>query len=79
MPSFCDYEPFKGRIVHSCSVPFVVMMHECSPHADPLGVYQTCTVGMMLECSTGDLLVSAAFMHHNDPGHDALKNYLCHP
>ena len=27
---------------------------------------------MMLECSPGDLLAMAAFMHHDDQGHDAL-------
>ena len=27
---------------------------------------------MMLECSTGQLIASAAFMHHDDQGHDAL-------
>ena len=27
---------------------------------------------MMIVCSTGELLTSAAFMHHDDQGHDAL-------
>ena len=30
---------------------------------------------MMLECSTGELLLMAAFMHHDDHGHDALMHY----
>ena len=30
---------------------------------------------MMLECSTGELLARAAFMHHDDQGHDALRHY----
>ena len=32
-------------------------------------------VGMMLECSTGvtELLARAAFMHHDDGGHEALR------
>ena len=29
---------------------------------------------MMLECSTGELLARAAFMHHDDQGHDALRH-----
>ena len=29
----------------------------------------------MIECSPGGLLARAAFMHHNDQGHDALR---CH-
>ena len=58
---------------------FVVMMHQCSPgaalvhHADPTGVSQSRRVVMMLECSTGELLARAAFMHHADQGHDALR------
>ena len=44
-------------------------------HADSSGVYQSCMVGMMHECSIGELLTGAAFMHHNDKGHDALKHY----
>ena len=30
------------------------------------GVYQPRRVGMMHECSTGELLAGAAFMHHDD-------------
>ena len=41
-------------------------------HADPSGVSQPCRVGMMLECSTGELLANAAFTHHDDQGHGVL-------
>ena len=30
---------------------------------------------IMLECSTGELLTRAAFMHHDDQGHDALEHH----
>ena len=59
-------------------------MHECSPgestcqsciHANALGVYQLCWVGMLREYITGELLTRAALMHHDDKGHDALKQY----
>ena len=30
---------------------------------------------MMLECSIGELLARAAFMHHDDQGHYALLHY----
>ena len=30
---------------------------------------------MMLECITGELLARAAFMHHANQGHGALKHY----
>ena len=43
-------------------------------HADPSGVCQ-CRVGMMLECSTGELLARGAFLHHDDQGHNALMHY----
>ena len=29
---------------------------------------------MMRECSTGELLARAAFMHHDDQGYDALRH-----
>ena len=29
----------------------------------------------MLECSTVESFARAAFMHHNDQGHDALRHY----
>ena len=45
-------------------------------HADPSGVSQPNKVGMMLECSTGELFAMAAFMHHNDQGHQCI-NALC--
>ena len=45
------------------------------PHAEPTGVYQPRRVGMMHECSTGKLLARAAFMHHDDKWHNALKQY----
>ena len=32
-------------------------------------------VGMMLECSPGELLARDAFMHHDDHGHDASMHY----
>ena len=38
----------------------VAFMH----YNDSLGVYHTPSIGTMLECSTGELLTSAAFMHH---------------
>ena len=37
-------------------------------HADPSGVPQPRRVGMMLE-----LLTRAAFLHHDDQGHDPLR------
>ena len=43
-------------------------------HAEPAGVSQPHRVGMMLECSTGELLTRAAFMHYDDQGHDALRH-----
>ena len=30
---------------------------------------------MMLECSTGELLARAAFMHHDDQRYDALRHH----
>ena len=30
---------------------------------------------MMLECSTGELLTRAAFMHPDEQGHDALRHH----
>ena len=42
---------------------------------DSSGVSQPRGVAMMLECSTGDLLARAAFMHHDDQGHSALMYY----
>ena len=41
---------------------------------DPLGMYRTHMVSMILECSSGELLTSAAFMHHNGKGPDALEH-----
>ena len=40
-------------------------------YADPMGVSQSRRVGMVLECSTGELLARAAFIHHDDQGYDA--------
>ena len=44
-----------------------------------MGVYETCRVGMMLECSPVELLTKAAFMHDvdNDEGimHKAFKGF----
>ena len=43
-------------------------------YADPSGVCQPCRVGMMHECSTGDLPgLHSCIMTTN--GHDALKHY----
>ena len=42
-------------------------------HANPWGVSQPVSVGMMLECSTGELLTSACSM--TTKGHDALRHY----
>ena len=50
---------------------FVIMMH----HTDHSGLSQPPKVGMMLQCSPGELLTRAAFMHHDDQGHGALINY----
>ena len=50
----------------------VVMMHPMH-HADPTGVYQPRRVGMMLECSPVELLARAAFVHHDDKGHNCFK------
>ena len=52
-------------------------------HADPSAVSQPPRVGMMLECSPGELLARAAFMHHDYQGHyvlrhDAVLNGLKH-
>lgn len=73
-----------------CTMPFVILMHECSPgepldtykacifkhNAEPSGVYQPRRVGMMLECSNGEVLARAAFMHHHDDkGLNALHHY----
>ena len=41
----------------------------CQGCIDPTGVSQPHKVGVMLECSAGKLLASAAFMHHDDQGH----------
>ena len=40
-------------------------------HDDPSQLHR---VGMMLECSPGELLARAAFMHHDDQGQDALRH-----
>ena len=32
-------------------------------------------VDMMLECSTGELLTRASFMHPDDQGHDLSRHY----
>ena len=44
-------------------------------HADPSGVYQPHRVGKMHECSPGELLARAVFMHYADKGHSELKHY----
>ena len=65
----------KGGILLKSTMPFIVMMHECSSgeclasaafthHVDPSGVYQPCRVVIkMHECSPGELCARAAFMH----------------
>ena len=47
----------------------------CMHHADPSGVYEPRMVGIMLEYSTDELLTRAALMHHDDKGHNAIKQY----
>ena len=44
-------------------------------HADHSKLYQARRVGMMLEYSTGGLLVRAVSMHQDDKGHITLKYY----
>ena len=44
-------------------------------HAHPSGVSHTCRVDMMLECSPGELVARATFMHHDDQRHDAVIHY----
>ena len=36
---------------------------------------QPCRVGIMLECSTVEVLIRATVMHYDDKGHVALKHY----
>ena len=48
-------------------------------HANPSGVYQPLRFVMMLACSTGELPARAAFMHHDDIGHNACIKALCGP
>ena len=54
----------------TCHLTGAALVH----HADPWGVSQPHKVSMMLECSTGELLIRSAFMHHDDQGHDALRH-----
>ena len=42
-------------------------------HTDPSGVSQSCRVAMF-ECSTGELVARAVFMHHVDQGYDASRH-----
>ena len=42
--------------------------------ADPLELIDFRLVGIMLECSPGELFARAAFMHHDNQGHDALRH-----
>ena len=51
------------RVTHRCCIDA-----SCRPFR-----YQSHRVGMMLECSTGGLLARAAFMHHDNQGHDVLR------
>ena len=57
---------------------FVITMTALVHHADLSGVSQPRRVSMMLDCSTGELLARAAFMHHDDQRPDTL-NVLCRP
>ena len=43
-------------------------------HADSSLVCEPRRVGMMHEYSTGELLATAAFVHHDNKRHDALKH-----
>ena len=59
------------------------MMHECSPGdfkhlVDPTGLIHSQRVGMMHECSTDEKVVRAAFMHHDNQGHNTFKQYAAH-
>ena len=45
-------------------------------HADQLGVYESSSVGMMLECSHSKFLTRAVFMHRGDKEHDPLMHYV---
>ena len=48
-------------------------------HVDPMAVYQPRRVVMMHECSPGELLGRAAFIHHDDRWHSApIKAGLCY-
>ena len=46
-------------------------------HTDYLGMYQRRArrLGMLRECSPGELLARAAVMHYDDEGHITLKHY----
>ena len=44
-------------------------------HAHPSAMYQPRRVGIMLECSPGELLARAAVMLYDDKGHRALKDF----
>ena len=43
-------------------------------HVKSSGVYRPHRVGMMLECSIGELFARAAYMHHADQGDNTLKH-----
>ena len=36
------------------------------PHANPMGLIQSCLISIMHEHSMGELLARDAFMHHDD-------------
>ena len=75
--------------MYKCDMPFVVIMHVCLEsrlaraasmhHADSLGVYPLCRVGMILECRPGELIARTACMHHDDRGHTTLIEELFDP
>ena len=71
-----------GGLVLYSTVPFVVMMCECSPDEFSCiittleGVYQPRTVSIMHEWHTYQCrLARAASMHRDDNGHNVLKSY----
>ena len=44
-------------------------------YADTSEVSQLRRVGIILECSTGELIARLAIKHHNDQWHDTLMHY----
>ena len=48
--------------MHQSSAGKTILVH----HGNPSGLYQTCMIGMMLECSTGELHTKGImhFLHY---------------